>query len=156
MICRDGQNQTLNSHEYLVLCPLTPHSSTRSNLSLASEEAESPESFLVRTSGSFSDGSRTRPFEKTSETKQHYPHDLHVKGERSAPPSLPGSFSDVPVLLINGAPQRDLDIHRTGLEMDLTETVSGSRSKPCLPQSASQRTFSYQQPHCPFLNSSTY
>lgn len=126
--------------EYSALCGcLTLHSFMHSNLSLASEDADSPESILIRTSGSFSDGSRTRPFERPSANKQFHLHDIPVKGEQSSPASLSGSLSDIPVLLINGAPQPDLGIQKSGPEMDLLETLSESRSKPCFPQSASQK-----------------
>lgn len=127
---------------------LTLHSSAHSNLSLASEEADSSESILVRTCGSFSDGSsRTRPCERPWMTKHCHPQDVPFKGDRRSPASLSGSSSDIPVLLINGAPQPDPGIQE--LEMDWTETISGSRSKPCPPQSASQKmaVFSF-----PFLN----
>lgn len=72
-------------------------------------------------------------------TKHCHPQDAPFKGDRSSPASLSGSLSDIPVLLINGAPQPDPDIHETRLEMDLLETISGSRSQPCLPQSASPK-----------------
>ncbi|XP_011610862.1 tensin-4 isoform X1 [Takifugu rubripes] len=121
-----------------------------SNLSLASEDADSPESILIRTSGSFSDGSRTRPFERPSATKQCHPHDIPVKEEQSSPESLSGSLGDIPILLINGVPQPDLGIQKSGPETDLLETISESRSKPCFPQSF-QTQFNSTQPTMKFV-----
>lgn len=120
---------------------LTLHSLMHSNLSLASEDADCPESVLVRTCGSFSDSSRTRPCEKPSMTEHCHPQDVPFRGDRRCPASRSGSSSDVPVLLINGVPQPDPDICKTRLEneLDLTETISGSSSRPCLPHSASQQ-----------------
>uniref|UniRef100_A0A674NCS4 Tensin 4 n=1 Tax=Takifugu rubripes TaxID=31033 RepID=A0A674NCS4_TAKRU len=129
---------TCSDTSYILGC-LTLHSSMHSNLSLASEDADSPESILIRTSGSFSDGSRTRPFERPSATKQCHPHDIPVKEEQSSPESLSGSLGDIPILLINGVPQPDLGIQKSGPETDLLETISESRSKPCFPQKGQTR-----------------
>lgn len=119
-----------------------------SNLSLASEDADCPESVLLRACGSFSDGSRTRPCEKPSMTKHCHPQDVPASPRR-CPASRSGSSSDVPVLLINGVPQPDPDIHKTRLEteLDLRETISGSSSRPCLPHSASQQKMLFSIVH---------
>ncbi|KAM7418415.1 hypothetical protein PAMA_015846 [Pampus argenteus] len=122
-----------------------------SNLSLASEDADSPESILTLTPGSFSDG--TRPFDpqhspdKPSLTKRGHLPEFHSKGAQSSPASLSGSFTDIPVLLVNGAPQLDQQIHPfPGLEMDFTH----SNSKPLSPQSF-QAHFNGSQPSMKFV-----
>ncbi|XP_067440442.1 tensin-4-like [Thunnus thynnus] len=124
-----------------------------SNLSLASEDTDSPESILTLTSGSFTDGSRTRPFDprhspdKPSLTKRGHLPELHSKGAQSSPASLSGSFTDIPVLLVNGAPQLDLQINPSpGLETDFTQT----NSKPFSPHSF-QAHFNGSQPSMKFV-----
>lgn len=119
-------------------------SSLHSNLSLASEDADSPESILTSTCGSFSDGFRTRPFdnrhspEKPSLTKRGHLQELH-KCTQSSPALLSGSLTDIPVLLVNGAPQPDLLFHSPGPDWnDLIQTVPVSNSKPTSPHSESQ------------------
>lgn len=116
-------------------------SSIHSNLSLASEDADSPESICVSTPGSFSDVSRMRPFDnrhspdKPSLTKQGHLQELHRKGAQSSPASLSGSLTDIPVLLVNGAPEPDLHVHSPGQEIDLIQTIPVSNSKPFSPHS---------------------
>uniref|UniRef100_A0A3Q3WGJ6 SH2 domain-containing protein n=1 Tax=Mola mola TaxID=94237 RepID=A0A3Q3WGJ6_MOLML len=107
-------------------------SSLHSNLSLASEDADCPESILTCMSGSFSDGSsRTRSCDnRPSLTKQGHLQELPGKGAQSSPASLSGSWSDIPVLLVNGAPQPNPHIPSLGPEMDLMEIVSVSNSRP--------------------------
>ncbi|KAM7393594.1 hypothetical protein PAMP_020453 [Pampus punctatissimus] len=121
-----------------------------SNLSLASEDADSPESILTLTPGSFSDG--TRPFDpqyspdKPSLKRGHLP-EFHSKGAQSSPASLSGSLTDIPVLLVNGAPQLDQQIHPSpGLEIDFTHT----NAKPLSPQSF-QAHFNGSQPSMKFV-----
>ncbi|XP_035515701.1 tensin-4-like [Morone saxatilis] len=120
-----------------------------SNLSLASEDADSPESILTCTSGSFGDGTRTRPFdsrhspEKPPLTKHGHLQGLHSKGAQSSPASLSGSLTDIPVLLVNGAPQPD--IHTPGPEIDLIQNFPVSNSKPLSPHSFQAR-FNGSQP----------
>lgn len=125
-----------------------------STLSLASEDADSPESILTPTSGSLGDVTRTRSFDnrqsadKLSLTKQGYLQELHSKGAQSSPASLSGSFTDIPVLLVNGAPQRDLHILSPKPESD--KTIPVSHSKPCSPQSF-QAHFNGSQPSMKFI-----
>ncbi|XP_044046384.1 tensin-4-like isoform X2 [Siniperca chuatsi] len=128
-----------------------------SNLSLASEDADSPESIFTHTTGSFSDGSRTRPFdsrhspEKPSLTKRGHLQELHSKGAQSSPASLSGSLTDIPVLLVNGEPQPDLHSHRSpGPEIDLIHTIPVSSSKPFSPHSF-QAHFNASQPSMKFV-----
>ncbi|XP_070842314.1 tensin-4-like [Chaetodon trifascialis] len=125
-----------------------------SNLSLASEDADSPESILTRMSGSFSDVSRARPSDnrhspdKPSLTKQGHLQELHSKGAQSSPASLSGSLTDIPVLLVNGAPQLDLHIQSPGSENDLIQTIPDS--KPFSPHSFQAR-FNGSQPSMKFV-----
>ncbi|XP_032398195.1 tensin-4 [Etheostoma spectabile] len=127
-----------------------------SNLSLASEDADadSPESILTRTSGSFSDGSRTRPFydghspDKPPLLRRGHLQEHHGKGAQSSPSSLSGSFNDIPVLLINGEPQSDQHIQSPGTEMDLIQTTLVSNSKP---SQSFQARFNGSQPSMKFV-----
>nr|XP_033479546.1 tensin-4-like [Epinephelus lanceolatus] len=119
-----------------------------SNLSLASEDADSPESILTSTSISFSDGSRTAPVDN-----RHSPdkppllrrgRELHSKGAQSSPASLSSSWSDIPVLLVNGAPQPDLYIQAPGSETDLMQNLLLPNSKPLSPHSFQARFYGSQ------------
>ncbi|KAG7238203.1 hypothetical protein INR49_031118 [Caranx melampygus] len=102
-----------------------------SNLSLASED-DSPESIFTSMSGSCSDVSKIRPFDnrhspdKPLLTRQEH---LHSKGG-SSPGSLSGSLTDIPVLLVNGAPEPDLCNHSPGPQTDLMQTIPASSLKP--------------------------
>ncbi|XP_042166635.1 tensin-4-like isoform X1 [Oncorhynchus tshawytscha] len=77
---------------------------------LSDSEGDSPESLLLyRTSSSYSDVSRssTRPF--TNKRSPTGPSPLgHFQGIHSSPASLAGSLTDIPVVLVNGAPEREL------------------------------------------------
>ncbi|KAI3352239.1 hypothetical protein L3Q82_005220 [Scortum barcoo] len=120
-----------------------------SNLSLASEDADSPESNLTFMSNSFTDGSKTKPFEnrhspdKPPLTKRGHLQEPHHKGAHSSPASLSGSLTDIPVLLINGAPQPDLCSPSPGPDTDKT-------SKPFPPRSF-QAHFNGSQPSMKFV-----
>lgn len=112
-----------------------------SNLSLASEDADSPESMLSGTSGSFSDVSALRLFDnrhspdKPLLTKRGHLQELHSRGAQSSPASLTGSLTDIPVLLVNGEPEPQLHNHSPEPDVDLTHTVTVSHSKPFSPHS---------------------
>ncbi|XP_070775727.1 tensin-4-like isoform X2 [Enoplosus armatus] len=127
-----------------------------SNLSLASEDADSPESVLTCTSGSFSDGSRTRPLDsrhspdKPPLTRRGHLQELHSKGAQSSPASLSGSLTDIPILLVNGSPQLDLHTQSSGPEMDLIHTVPVSNSKP-FSSNSFQAHFNGSQPSMKFV-----
>ncbi|XP_040893051.1 tensin-4-like [Toxotes jaculatrix] len=126
-----------------------------SNLSLASEDADSPESILANVSGSFSDMSRTRTSDcrhspDKALTKRGHLQEVHRKGAQSSPASLSGSLTDIPILLVNGAPEPDLHIHSTGLETDLTQTSPVFSSKPVSPHSFQAR-FNGSQPSMKFV-----
>lgn len=98
-----------------------------SNLSLA-EDADSPESIPPCSPGSFIDSSRCQLSDcRPSLTKQGHLHELHSRGTSSSPASLAGSQTDIPLLLINGAPQSDL--HISGSESDLIQKIPASPSK---------------------------
>ncbi|XP_041640403.1 tensin-4-like [Cheilinus undulatus] len=125
-----------------------------SNLSLTSEDPETLESILTRTSSSFSDGSRTR-----STDNMHSPekpplirrgllqeqHDV-----QSSPASLSGSLTDIPVLLVNGTIQPDPTKLCLGPEIDLIQKVSAFNSKPSTPHSF-QAHFNGSQPSMKFV-----
>ena len=83
---------------------------THSCLSLASEDADSPESLYTpspTTSGSFSNVSGTSFDTRPSPTKpsllDHF-QGLQGYGSHSSPASLAGSLMDIPVVLVNGVP----------------------------------------------------
>lgn len=119
--------------------------SLHSNLSLASEDADSPESVLTWTSGSLSDCSRTRTFynrrsPEKSLLRQPSQQTLH-EGVLSSPASLSGSLTDIPVLLVNGVPQPDLQIQSPGPENNLIQTNSVPKPKPFPLHSKSKKYF---------------
>ncbi|XP_071777207.1 tensin-4-like [Centroberyx gerrardi] len=128
-------------------------------LSLASEDAESPESLLIRTPSPFSDGSQTRTFatrqspDKISPTKpspiDHF-QELHNRGTHSSPASLAGSLTDIPVLLVNGAPDPDFSHRPLTPDMAFTQTIQMSNSKPSSPNSF-QAQFHGSQPSMKFV-----
>ncbi|XP_008299333.1 tensin-4 [Stegastes partitus] len=121
-----------------------------SNLSLAGEDADSPESILSYTPSSFSDGSRSRPFDictspdKPPLTRRGHVQELHGKGVHSSPASLSGSLTDIPVLLVNGAPQPD-----QLPEIDLIPTVPAADPRPSY--SGFQACFKGSQPSMKFV-----
>ncbi|XP_072240037.1 tensin-4-like [Leuresthes tenuis] len=121
-----------------------------SNLSLAGEDADSPESIPACTPYSFSDGSRTRPFDsRPSLTKQGHLQELNGKGARGSPTSLSGSPTDIPLLLINGAPQPDLNNHSSGPVVDFHQSIPASPSKQ--KYSGFQAYFSGSEPSMKFV-----
>ncbi|XP_068607445.1 tensin-4-like [Brachionichthys hirsutus] len=130
-------------------------SSLHSNLSLASEDAESPGCVLACMSSSFSDGSRARHFdnrcspEKTFLTRQGRLLEPNVRGQ-SSPASLSGSLNDIPVLLVNGSLQSDQHIQAPGPETDLIQTAPVSSSKP-FPPNSHQTHFNGSQPSMKFV-----
>lgn len=108
-----------------------------STLSLTSEDADSSDFRfnITGTSGSFSDVSRTKLGDtglisdnKPLSPKNKHLQGLHNKGVHSSPASLAGSLTEIPLLLVNGAPQTDLQIcpPSPGLQYP---------SKPCSPLS---------------------
>ncbi|XP_037620814.1 tensin-4-like [Sebastes umbrosus] len=132
-----------------------------SNLSLTSEDIDSPESILTHTSdsfspGSFSDRSRMSPFDNVQ--SQDKPplfrrghQELHGKGAQSSPTLLSSSLSDIPVLLVNGVPEPDMHIPSPGPEVDLIQTMLNvSNPKPVSPHSFQAR-FNGSQPSMKFV-----
>ncbi|XP_047221012.1 tensin-4-like [Girardinichthys multiradiatus] len=116
-----------------------------SNLSLA-EDADFPDSCHSCSSGSFSDGSRCQSSDRRpSLTKQGCLQELHNRGTNSSPASLAGSHMDIPLLLINGAPQSDL--HISGSEADLMQKIPASPSR----RKCFQASFSGSQPSMKFV-----
>lgn len=112
--------------------------------SLFSEDGESPEGLLFRTSGSFSDVSRpNKPFSSSQSPDKrlqtgpspidHCPG-IHSQGSHSSPASLAGSLTDIPVVLVNGAPEPEL---QSPPEMHPTQTIQRSLSRPSSPHSES-------------------
>ncbi|KAF0037859.1 hypothetical protein F2P81_010733 [Scophthalmus maximus] len=138
-----------NRHSVASLLSMSTCSDTSyilgSNLSLASEDADSPESMLSGTSGSFSDVSALRLFDnrhspdKPLLTKRGHLQELHSRGAQSSPASLTGSLTDIPVLLVNGEPEPQLHNHSPEPDVDLTHTVTVSHSKPFSPHSFQAR-----------------
>ncbi|KAM4584208.1 tensin-4-like isoform 2-T2 [Odontesthes bonariensis] len=121
-----------------------------SNLSLAGEDADSPESIPTCTPYCFNDGSRTRPFDsRPSLTKQEHLQELNSKGARSSPTSLSGSPTDIPLLLINGAPEPDLNRHSSGPVVDFHQSIPASPSKQ--KNSGFQAYFSGSEPSMKFV-----
>lgn len=108
-----------------------------STLSLTSEDVDSAEFNVARTFGSFSDVSRGKlcdnghSSDKPLSPKQKHLQRLHNTGVHSSPASLAGSLTDIPVLLVNGAPQPDSQIcpQSPGLQTEISVT------EPFSPQS---------------------
>lgn len=123
-----------------------------SNLSLASEDADFTESLLNQ--GSFSDGSRMRSTEnmyspeKPPLMRRGLLQEQH--GTQSSPASLSGSLTDIPVLLVNGTPQQDVGVVLSGPEVDLSQTITVSNTRPVTPHSFQAR-FSGSQPSMKFV-----
>ncbi|XP_029007234.1 tensin-4 [Betta splendens] len=107
-----------------------------SNLSLAGEDADSPESIFVGSFGSSSDGSRAK----------RGPQEPSGRAGPCAAASPSGSWTDVPVLLVNGAPQPDPGPDFT----ELLQTVLVSNPKPPSPHSLQSR-FHGSQPSMKFV-----
>ncbi|XP_014895140.1 tensin-4 [Poecilia latipinna] len=98
-----------------------------SNLSLT-EDPDSPESIPTCALSPFNDGSKCPPFDsRASLSKQGHLLELHSRGANSSPASLAGSQTDIPLLLINGAPESD--VRPSGSEADLVQKVPASPSK---------------------------
>lgn len=111
-----------------------------SNLSLASEDADSPESISIieesRTNARYSP-------DKPSATKQEHFQEFHSKGIHSSPASLSGSLNDIPLLLVNGAPQPDLHI---------LQPSPGPQTQTIFSKSfSSHNTFNASQPSMKFV-----
>ncbi|KAM4594722.1 tensin-4-like isoform 2-T2 [Fundulus diaphanus] len=116
-----------------------------SNLSLA-EDLDSPESITSGAPGSFSDSSSCQLSGiRPSLTKRDHLHEPHNRGANSSPASLAGSQTDIPLLLINGAPQSDL--HIFGSEPNLIQKVPASPSK----RRCFQASFTGSQPSMKFV-----
>lgn len=119
-----------------------PHS----NLSLTGEDADFPESMLP---GSFSDDSRMKPcnnrqsLEKPLMTKRGHLQEVNSRRAQNGPVS--GSLTDIPVLLVNGAPQQDLHSPEPQIELLQRNPVS----KPTY--SSSQARFNSSQPSMKFV-----
>ncbi|XP_034397351.1 tensin-4-like [Cyclopterus lumpus] len=128
-----------------------------SNLSLASEDADSQEFILTHTSGSFGDGSRTTAFEnrhspeKPPLFKRGHLQEHQVKRAQRSPASLSGSLSDIPILLVNGEPQPDLHIRSPGQEVDLMQTVLNVSNSNPFPSHSFQAHFNGSQPSMKFV-----
>lgn len=109
-----------------------------STLSLTSEDVDSAEFNVARTFGSFSDVSRGKlcdnghSSDKPLSPKQKHLQRLHNTGVHSSPASLAGSLTDIPVLLVNGAPQPDSQIcpQSPGLQTEISVTEPFSPQSP--------------------------
>lgn len=75
-----------------------------STLSLTSEETDSPEFNITPTHGPFNGHNSDTLFSPKNKLLQG----LHHKEVHSSPASLSGSLTDIPVLLVNGAPQPEI------------------------------------------------
>ncbi|XP_034544259.1 tensin-4-like [Notolabrus celidotus] len=119
-----------------------------SNLSLTSEDADFPESILSHTPGSFSDGSRMRTTDNMHSPEKppliRRGHLQEQYGTQSSPASLSGSFTDIPVLLVNGTPQ---SLQSLGPGIDLTQNLTVSNLKP----HSIQARFNGSQPSMKFV-----
>ncbi|XP_047434601.1 tensin-4-like [Mugil cephalus] len=121
-----------------------------SNLSLAGDDADSPESLLSCTPGSFSEAYRTRDSpEKPSLTKRGHLQEHYSNGVRSSPASLSGSLTDIPILLVNGAPQPDMCSDFPGPEIYMDQIIPVTKPKPRCTDF--QSSFNGSQPSMKFV-----
>lgn len=74
-------------------------------------------------------------------TKQGHLQEFSSRGVHSSPVSLSGSSPDVPLLLVNGAPQLDLHIHSPAPGTELMQTNLAPNSKPFPSHSELQLSF---------------
>ncbi|XP_020795530.1 tensin-4 [Boleophthalmus pectinirostris] len=120
-----------NRHSALSLLSTSSCSDTSyilgSNLSLTSEDADSSE-FSITPTGSYVGRFSEMPLSP----KNKHLAGLHHKQTHSSPASLSGSFTDIPVLLINGAPQPEIQScpPSPGLQMNLSPTKPPSPHSP--------------------------
>lgn len=113
-----------------------------SNLSLTGEDPDSPDSLPPCAPGSFSDRSRTQVWEnRPSLTKKEHLQELRCKGTQSSPASLSGSQSDIPLLLINGAPEPDPVSPGPKTAVDVP--ASSPKKPRCLSLSGSQPSMKF-------------
>lgn len=94
-----------------------------STLSLTSEDADSSEFNIIPANGSFLSPTSEMPLP----TKNKHLQGLHHTGVHSSPASLSGSLSDIPVLLVNGAPQPEFQscpLPSSGLQLDFSKPPS--------------------------------
>ncbi|KAJ3615130.1 hypothetical protein NHX12_018698 [Muraenolepis orangiensis] len=120
-------------------------------LSLASEDGSDVlESMLMRTSGSFSNVSRrsldTRPSPTKPSPLGHF-QELHSYGIHSSPASLAGSLTDIPVVLVNGAPE---EMHMAGGPFIEAVHSQEEPPKPSIPHGF-QAHFHGSQPSMKFV-----
>uniref|UniRef100_A0A087Y6R5 Tensin 4 n=1 Tax=Poecilia formosa TaxID=48698 RepID=A0A087Y6R5_POEFO len=131
-----------------------PSPKKNSATSLLSMSACSDTSYILGSSKSiptcalspFNDGSKCPPFDSRASLSKHgHLLELHSRGANSSPASLAGSQTDIPLLLINGAPESDL--RPSGSEADLVQKVPASPSK----RRCFQASFSGSQPSMKFV-----
>lgn len=99
-----------------------------STLSLTSEDADSSEFNIVPANGSFISPSSETPLS----LKNKHLLGLHQAGVHSSPASLAGSLTDIPVLLVNGAPQLDIQccLPSPGPQLNFSAPKSPSPHSP--------------------------
>ncbi|KAM3842764.1 tensin-4-like [Diretmus argenteus] len=147
-----------NRNSGISLLSMSPGSDTSyilgSCLSLASEDADSPESLLTYISDSFSDVSRPMPLDtRHSPDKPWLMRSTpleHSQALQSSPASLAGSLTNIPVLLVNGTPEPELRNQPPSPGMAMTQTIQASNFKPSSPHSF-QAQFHGSQPSMKFV-----
>ncbi|XP_029357316.1 tensin-4 [Echeneis naucrates] len=125
-----------------------------SNLSLTSED-DSPEAIFPSMPGCCSDVSGMRPYDNRQSpdklllTRRENLQELQGRGGHSSPASLSGSLTDIPVLLVNGAPEQDLQFHSHGPQIDLIQSVPVSNARTA--SHSFQAHFNGSQPSMKFV-----
>nr|XP_057945226.1 tensin-4-like [Doryrhamphus excisus] len=115
-----------------------------STLSLASEDTGCLESTHSSPSGAYGDGCKMRPYD-TQHSSYHQPTNCSLS---SPDQSLSGSFTDIPMLLINGVPHQDLQVNTSPV------SGSGSEEKPLTPH-GSQASLNGNQTSMKFVMDSS-
>lgn len=98
-----------------------------STMSLTSEDADSLEFNIIPTHGS-----RHQSPDSSLSPKNKHLQGLHQKGVHSSPASLSGSLNDIPVLLVNGALQPEIQScpPSPGLQLDFSAPKTPSPHSP--------------------------
>ncbi|KAJ8001969.1 hypothetical protein DPEC_G00174930 [Dallia pectoralis] len=125
---------------------------------VSDSESDSPESLLYQTSRSFSELPRFLTKRSPEKTSSFGPSPLdHFQGIHgsfhSSPASLAGSLTDIPVVLINGAPEAKCSSHShpEAAVSDIMRDVQTPSTRPLSPTPSFQSSFQGSQSSMKFV-----